>query len=41
MPLRGVLDGAEVPRSGADDTPAISVAAALQSFPVAVLTGGI
>jgi (1->4)-alpha-D-glucan 1-alpha-D-glucosylmutase len=39
-PLRGVLDGAEVPPAPGEGPPAISVAAALQSFPVALLTGG-
>jgi (1->4)-alpha-D-glucan 1-alpha-D-glucosylmutase len=38
-PLHGVLDGVEVPRIGDDGPPAISVAVALQSFPVALLTG--
>ena len=38
--LRGVLDGAEVPLTGDRDQPAISAAAALQSFPVALLTSG-
>ena len=37
-PLRGVLDGAEVPLTGSDGPPAISAAAALQAFPVALLT---
>jgi (1->4)-alpha-D-glucan 1-alpha-D-glucosylmutase len=36
-PLHGVLDGTEVPQT-AGDAPAISAAAALQSFPVALLT---
>ena len=44
VPLRGLLDGAEVPRTGGTGTSAgtsaIAVAAALQSFPVALLTGG-
>ena len=40
VPLRGVLDGAEVPRTPGEGPPAISVAAALRSFPVALLTGG-
>ncbi|MHB8815293.1 MAG: malto-oligosyltrehalose synthase [Steroidobacteraceae bacterium] len=39
-PLRGVLDGAEVPRMGGDGPPRISAAAALRSFPVALLTSG-
>jgi (1->4)-alpha-D-glucan 1-alpha-D-glucosylmutase len=39
-PLWGVLDGAQVPQTGADGPPAISAAAALQSFPVALLTRG-
>ncbi|MDE2264075.1 MAG: malto-oligosyltrehalose synthase [Gammaproteobacteria bacterium] len=39
-PLRGVLDGAEVPQTGGDGPPAISAAAALRSFPVALLTSG-
>jgi (1->4)-alpha-D-glucan 1-alpha-D-glucosylmutase len=38
--LSGVLDGAEVPRTVGNGAPAISVAVALQSFPVALLTGG-
>jgi (1->4)-alpha-D-glucan 1-alpha-D-glucosylmutase len=38
-PLRGVLDGAEVPRIGAQGRPAISAAMALRSFPVALLMG--
>ncbi|HEV7137328.1 MAG TPA: malto-oligosyltrehalose synthase [Steroidobacteraceae bacterium] len=37
-PLRGVLDGAEIPQASGDGVPAISAAAALQSFPVALLT---
>ncbi|MGA7539580.1 MAG: malto-oligosyltrehalose synthase [Steroidobacteraceae bacterium] len=40
-PLRGVLDGAPVPRIGAEGRPAISAATALRSFPVALLTSGI
>ena len=40
VPLHGLLDGAEVPRTGGTGTSAIAVAAALQSFPVALLTGG-
>jgi (1->4)-alpha-D-glucan 1-alpha-D-glucosylmutase len=39
-PLRGVLDGAEVPQTARDGRPALSAATALQSFPVALLTGG-
>jgi (1->4)-alpha-D-glucan 1-alpha-D-glucosylmutase len=39
-PLRGVLDGAEVAQTGGDGPPVISAAAALQSFPVALLTSG-
>ena len=39
VPLRGVLDGAEVPRAGDREPPAIAAAAALRSFPVALLTG--
>jgi malto-oligosyltrehalose synthase len=39
-PLRGVLDGGEVPRMGGDGPPRISAAAAIQSFPVALLTSG-
>jgi (1->4)-alpha-D-glucan 1-alpha-D-glucosylmutase len=39
-PLRGVLDGAELTQTGGDGPPAISVAAALQSFPVALLSSG-
>jgi (1->4)-alpha-D-glucan 1-alpha-D-glucosylmutase len=39
-PLRGVIDGAEVPQTGGEESPAISAAAALQSFPVALLTHG-
>jgi (1->4)-alpha-D-glucan 1-alpha-D-glucosylmutase len=38
-PLHGLLDGAQVPQAGGDGPPAISAAAALQSFPVAVLSG--
>jgi len=38
-PLRGVLDGAEVLQMAGDGPPAISAAAALRSFPVALLTG--
>ena len=38
-PLRGVLDGAEVPQTASDGRAAISAATALQSFPVALLTG--
>jgi (1->4)-alpha-D-glucan 1-alpha-D-glucosylmutase len=38
-PLRGVLDGAEVPQAG-QDRPAIRAAAALGSFPVALLSSG-
>ena len=37
-PLRGVLDGATVPQAGGDGPPSISVAEALRSFPVALLT---
>ena len=37
-PLRNILDGAEVPAAGADGAAAIMTAAALQSFPVALLT---
>ncbi|HEX8754702.1 MAG TPA: hypothetical protein VF745_00070, partial [Steroidobacteraceae bacterium] len=37
--LRGVLDGAEIPQASGDGPPAISAAVALQSFPVALLTG--
>ncbi len=40
-PLRGVLDGAQVPRIEAEGRPGISVAMALRSFPVALLTSGI
>jgi len=40
VPLHGVLDGAQVPQSGAEGHRAISVAAALRSFPVALLTSG-
>src|SRR5579863_4538902 len=40
MPLRGVLDGAEVPQTAGDGPPAISAAASLQAFPVALLTTG-
>jgi (1->4)-alpha-D-glucan 1-alpha-D-glucosylmutase len=36
-PLRGVLDGAEVPQTG-QEAPAIRIAAALASFPVALLS---
>ncbi len=39
-PLRGVLDGAEVAPTGSHEQPEISAAAALQSFPVALLTSG-
>ena len=39
-PLRGVLDGAEVPQTPGDGPPAISAAVSLQSFPVALLTSG-
>jgi (1->4)-alpha-D-glucan 1-alpha-D-glucosylmutase len=39
-PLRGVLDGADVPQMPGDGPAAIRAAAALQSFPVALLTGG-
>jgi (1->4)-alpha-D-glucan 1-alpha-D-glucosylmutase len=39
-PLRGELDGAEVAQTGGQDLPEISAAAALQSFPVALLTSG-
>ncbi|MGH8179562.1 MAG: malto-oligosyltrehalose synthase [Steroidobacteraceae bacterium] len=39
-PLRGVLDGTDVPPIAGDGPPAIRAAAALQSFPVALLTGG-
>ena len=39
-PLRGVLDGADVPQVAGDESPAIRAAVALQSFPVALLTGG-
>jgi malto-oligosyltrehalose synthase len=39
-PLRGVLDGARVPCAVDRGSPAISAAAALQSFPVALLSGG-
>jgi (1->4)-alpha-D-glucan 1-alpha-D-glucosylmutase len=38
-PLRGALDGARVSPSAGGEAPAISVAAALGSFPVALLTG--
>jgi (1->4)-alpha-D-glucan 1-alpha-D-glucosylmutase len=37
-PLRSVLDAAEVPLAGDDGSPYISAGAALQSFPVALLT---
>jgi (1->4)-alpha-D-glucan 1-alpha-D-glucosylmutase len=37
-PLRGVLDGAQVPQAGGNGPPALRAAAALQSFPVALLT---
>jgi malto-oligosyltrehalose synthase len=37
-PLRGVLDGAQVPQLAGAGPPTISVAAALRSFPVALLT---
>jgi (1->4)-alpha-D-glucan 1-alpha-D-glucosylmutase len=37
-PLRGLLDGAQVPQSAGEAPPAIGAAAALQSFPVALLT---
>jgi (1->4)-alpha-D-glucan 1-alpha-D-glucosylmutase len=37
-PLRGVLDGAAVEQTGSRDQPGISAAAALGSFPVALLT---
>ena len=39
-PIRGVLDGAEVMQTAGDGPPAISAAAALQSFPVALLASG-
>jgi malto-oligosyltrehalose synthase len=39
-PLRGVLDGAQVPRNSGGGPPAISAASALQSFPVALLMSG-
>ena len=39
-PLRGVLDGANVPQVSCDGRPAIHAAAALSSFPVALLAGG-
>lgn len=39
-PLRGVLDGAELPQTAGGGPPAISAAAALQAFPVALLTSG-
>jgi (1->4)-alpha-D-glucan 1-alpha-D-glucosylmutase len=39
-PLRGELDGAEVAQTRGQDLPEISAAAALQSFPVALLTSG-
>ncbi|MGH8268489.1 MAG: malto-oligosyltrehalose synthase, partial [Steroidobacteraceae bacterium] len=39
-PLRGALDGTELPQAGGDGPPAISAAAALRSFPVALLTSG-
>ena len=39
-PLRGALDGTELPQAGGDGPPAISAAAALQAFPVALLTSG-
>jgi len=38
--LRGVLDGAEVPQTGGDGAATIRAAAALQSFPVALLASG-
>ncbi|MGH8295798.1 MAG: malto-oligosyltrehalose synthase [Steroidobacteraceae bacterium] len=38
-PLRGVLDGAQVQAGGDPGRPTIMAAAALQSFPVALLTG--
>ncbi|HEY6515307.1 MAG TPA: malto-oligosyltrehalose synthase [Steroidobacteraceae bacterium] len=38
-PLHGVLDGAEVPQTAGEGPPTILAAAALQSFPVALLTG--
>ncbi|MGH8200587.1 MAG: malto-oligosyltrehalose synthase [Steroidobacteraceae bacterium] len=38
-PLRGVLDGTEVPATARDGQATIMAAAALQSFPVALLTG--
>ncbi len=40
MPMRGVLDGAEVPHSSGQGSTAISAAAALRAFPVALLSGG-
>jgi hypothetical protein len=39
-PLRGVLDGARVPQTSCDGRPAIRAAAALASFPVALLATG-
>jgi (1->4)-alpha-D-glucan 1-alpha-D-glucosylmutase len=39
-PLRGVLDGAEVAPTEGHEQPEISAAAALQAFPVALLTNG-
>jgi (1->4)-alpha-D-glucan 1-alpha-D-glucosylmutase len=39
-PLRGFLDGAELPVTAREEQPTIRVAAALQSFPVALLTSG-
>lgn len=39
-PLRGVLDGAQVPQAPGEGPPAIMAAVALDSFPVALLTGG-
>jgi (1->4)-alpha-D-glucan 1-alpha-D-glucosylmutase len=40
VPLRGVLDGAEVAPTGDHERPEIAAAAALQAFPVALLTSG-